>query len=399
VDPSSPHSPEAPAPAPPPEPVSAEFVPAEPPRAEVNPAAPPIDPPARKGSLWFVLILLGLFVPGMLLQAAALLPGLAWTQVFSFLLPTVAAAEGSNLRAGAWLHLTLRPRLAQLGLAMGVGLAGFFAGGGLMSLWMLALPRSLIETMDVSRLFEGSPAQRAGLALMASLLAPVCEEITFRGYVLSALRTRFSPPRAIVLAAILFAAMHLDPVRFPALVMLGILFGWLTWRSGSVWTAVVAHATNNALASAIASVASLSRLDTESSPEIPASLAFLAMGAAVLWPVVRAFRRATPEPPVLDVAALRRDPADSDLRFRLRRVPSAIWSLASVGLLLLGVIGWSSAKGVWSGGSAHPLGGKAAQHRKAAQEPGVGAGDPVQSPVRPEHRGQGGRVHRRRDLR
>jgi hypothetical protein len=347
----------------------------------------------------FVLVLLGLFLPGMFLQAAALLPGLAWTQLFSFLLPAVAAAEGSNLRAGAWLQLTLRPRLAQLGLAMGVGLAGFFAGGGLMSLWMQVLPRSLIESMDVSKLFEGSPGQRIGLALLASVLAPICEEVTFRGYVLSALRTRFSPPRAIVIGAVLFASMHLDPVRFPALVMLGILFGWLTWRSGSVWTAVVAHATNNAIGSAIASVTALSRLDTESSPEVSASLAFLAIGAAALWPIGRAFRLATPEPPELDVKALRRDPADPDVRFRLHRVPSAIWSVASVGLLLLGVIGWSAAKSGWSGGSAQPFGGKSSQQRKAVQEPGVGAGDPVQPPVRPDHRGQGGRVHRRRDLR
>ena len=37
----------------------------------------------------------------------------------------------------------------------------------------------------------------------------------------------------------------LDPVRLPGVLLLGLGFGWLTWRTGSIWPAVLAHVVNN----------------------------------------------------------------------------------------------------------------------------------------------------------
>jgi hypothetical protein len=80
---------------------------------------------------------------------------------------------------------------------------------------------------------------------VVSLLPPLCEELAFRGGLQSALAGRRSPARAIGLSALAFAAFHLDPVRLPGVLLLGLGFGWLTWRTGSIWPAVLAHVVNN----------------------------------------------------------------------------------------------------------------------------------------------------------
>ena len=161
-------------------------------------------------------------------------------------------AAGSNLRPAPFLLLARRPPTRQVLLGAACGLALFFAAGGIMSLTTLLVPRAWVDAFDVTRLFEGSRRHQVGMALVASVLAPIAEEIAFRGYVLSALRTHLPPGAAIVGSSVLFASIHLDPVRFPAVLFLGVFLGWLAWRSGSIWPAVAAHGVNNALGSALA---------------------------------------------------------------------------------------------------------------------------------------------------
>ena len=130
--------------------------------------------------------------------------------------------------------------------------------------------------------------------------------------------------------------MHLDPVRFPAVLFLGLFLGWLAWRTGSVWPAVAAHAVNNALGSALAAGGS-----SEPGAEGPlgATLALLALGLAALAPLVLAWIRATPAPPEGRTAVVLRDPADPSIRFRLSLVPPGPRVLAGLGLLLYAALG------------------------------------------------------------
>ena len=122
-----------------------------------------------------------------------------------------------------------------------------------MALSSLAVPARWIEAFDVTRVFARPGLQRTLLALIASTIAPLCEEMAFRGWLLTALRTRHRRGDAIGASALLFALMHLDPVRFVALIALGTGYAWLAWRSGSIWPSIVAHATNNALGILVAS--------------------------------------------------------------------------------------------------------------------------------------------------
>jgi hypothetical protein len=202
-----------------------------------------------------------------------------------------------------------------------------------MGVTTLVLPPEWVRAFDLSRLFQGPPRERAVMALLASLLAPPCEEAAFRGYLQGALLTRHRPRAAIALSAALFAAMHLDPVRFPAVLVLGLLFGWLAWRAGSVWPAVAAHAANNSIASALATAGPAE--GDLAGPGLALALAMLAAGAAALAPLAAAYRAATLAPPPPGAALVLRNPADPSLRFRWERVPPGYLAAGLVGVALL----------------------------------------------------------------
>jgi len=303
-------------------------------RPDIGPEAPRPEP--EKSALGFFAAVLALYaLLGSGAQALRPALGLAWTEVFVFLLPALAAAAGSNLSPGSFLLLSRRPRLLHMAIATGIGAALFLVASGVMTLSTLLLPASWVERFDLTRLFLGSGAQRLAMALLASLLAPVAEEVAFRGYILSALRTRTRPWPAIAGAAFLFAAMHLDPIRFPAVLLLGVAFGWLAWRSGSIWPAVVAHAVNNGLGSAVATSAGR---DLGADADLASALAVSAVGVAAVAPLALAFWRATPSPPPLAEALAPVDPLDPSIRFRLSRVPGGYRYLAAAGAALLAAL-------------------------------------------------------------
>ncbi len=293
--------------------------------------------PDHKSALGFYLLLMALYVGlGGTAQGFHPLAGLLWTEVFVFLVPPALVAAGSNLRPAPFLRLARRPAVRQVALGGASGLALFLSAGAMMSITSMLVPRAWVDAFDVTHLFEGSRRHQLGMAAAASLLAPLAEEVAFRGYLLSALRTRFSPALSIGASAILFAAMHLDPVRFPAVLFLGAWLGWLAWRSGSIWPAVAAHAVNNGLGSL---VATRGAPDPGSDGSIGASLVLLALGLAALLPLVPAWLRAAPSPPGADEAVVRTDPGDPSIRFRLLRLPPGWSALAGLGLVLYLALG------------------------------------------------------------
>lgn len=305
---------------------------------EPLPSPPPPAPPAprrEKSALAFFAVLLALYLPGALAQAALLPLGLAWTELFVFLLPALVATAGSNLRIAPYLGLTaVRPALVALGAAAGA--AGYVLAGSIVTLTQRLVPASWISAFDPARLFEGPPWHGVALAFVATVLAPACEEIAFRGYVQRTLGLRRRPAAAILGAALLFAALHLNPVLFPALLALGATFGWLAWRGGSVWPAVAAHAVNNAITSALVLGAEVRPGEP---PPAAVVLRLLAFGAVALALVLRAYAAAAPPAPAAPEAALAlRDPGDPSIRFSPLRVPRPLAMAALGGLGLLGAL-------------------------------------------------------------
>jgi len=311
----------------------------------IRPELEPAPPTVRKSGLAFFSIVLAVYaLLGTLAQAASPLLGLTWSEAFGLLLPAVLAAAGSNLKVGPALRLTRRPRAGWLALAIAIGVAGSFTAGALMSLTSLLLPARWMELFDVSKLFEGRPPlERAALGLVAATLAPLCEEVAFRGWLLTALRTRHGTRVALATSAILFALMHLDPVRFAALVVLGLLYGWLAWRAGSVWPAVVAHAANNGLGLLLAEsgvARGASSLARASPREVVASaVVLLATSGPLLALALALYRIATPAPPPVEDALVRRDPAQPATAFRPERIPPRYLAAVLAGVATLVTLG------------------------------------------------------------
>jgi membrane protease YdiL (CAAX protease family) len=84
------------------------------------------------------------------------------------------------------------------------------------------------------------------------LVAPLAEELFFRGLLFAALRGRLGPHWTPVVTGVIFGALHGEPRAFISLALLGIVLGVLYERTGSVIPGVILHATNNGLAFAFA---------------------------------------------------------------------------------------------------------------------------------------------------
>lgn len=78
------------------------------------------------------------------------------------------------------------------------------------------------------------------------ILAPVFEEILFRGIVLRGLlQNGTSPIIAIILSSFLFGLAHLNPWQFLGAGFLGAIFGYVYYRTKSLWLVMFLHALNN----------------------------------------------------------------------------------------------------------------------------------------------------------
>ena len=103
---------------------------------------------------------------------------------------------------------------------------------------------------QISEVFRdlGSGPFAIAIAAVIGLTPGLCEEILFRGYAQTRLIHRFGPRAGWVLASMLFAAFHIDPVHAISVFPLGLYLGFLAHRSGSIWPSVAGHTLNNALA-------------------------------------------------------------------------------------------------------------------------------------------------------
>jgi membrane protease YdiL (CAAX protease family) len=81
------------------------------------------------------------------------------------------------------------------------------------------------------------------------LLAPLAEELVFRGAIMrSLLKWNSRPWVAILISAVLFSAAHMNPAQIPHTLLIGLLLGWMYYRTDSIVPGVVFHWVNNTVA-------------------------------------------------------------------------------------------------------------------------------------------------------
>jgi len=103
------------------------------------------------------------------------------------------------------------------------------------------------EVDEFILLLNGSRSFKVAFAIV--VLAPICEELIFRGYLFKVLRpTWLGASGTIVLSSALFMFFHYGQYQWPILVsifLFSILLGYLREKSGSVYLPMIMHALNN----------------------------------------------------------------------------------------------------------------------------------------------------------
>ncbi|MCF0164090.1 MAG: CPBP family intramembrane metalloprotease [Bacteroidales bacterium] len=146
---------------------------------------------------------------------------------------------------------------------------------------------SLIPMPDaIKELFEKvfDSEKPMDLVVSTTLLAPICEELFCRGLILRGLLARISPTKAILWSAFIFAFIHMNPWQAIPAFALGCFFGWIYYRTHSIWACIFMHFVNNGMSSLMMLILPDMETDATFAEVLSAGnyAALLAVSAAVL---------------------------------------------------------------------------------------------------------------------
>ncbi len=113
----------------------------------------------------------------------------------------------------------------------------------------LVLPRpDYIEKM--TELFQFDNPLYAFLLVFATvIIAPFSEEVLFRGFLQQFLENHWKDiTKSVLITSLFFAGVHMNPGWMIQIYLLGIILGYLAWRTGSVFPGLILHSLNNGLA-------------------------------------------------------------------------------------------------------------------------------------------------------
>ena len=196
------------------------------------------------------------------------LVGMKWLQllqsVATFLLPALAGAYLWSSTPMQWLHLNKKPSWQEASAAVVIMLLAI-PGINLLSAWnqQMVLPEWMSGIEQWMRMQEDAAAQLTeqflrvdtvggllvNIGLMA-LLPAVGEELTFRG-VVQGMFTR-NKHVAIWATAAIFSFVHMQFYGFLPRMLLGAMFGYMLWWTGSLWVPMLMHFVNNCAAVVVA---------------------------------------------------------------------------------------------------------------------------------------------------
>ncbi len=205
----------------------------------------------------FSVALVASFYGSLLLESRGFIVSLLVMQYGFFLLPVLAVTLWLRMNLRETLSLRL-PGLMPLVAAAVLGLSAWtFASGVLLRI--APPPESLVRALErlVRLTDEGAPLWL--IWLVVAVTPAICEETFFRGFVLNGLRRLGAVP-AIGISALLFGIAHASIYRLLPTFFLGIVFGLIVWRTGSLLCSIVAHALNNGLMATMTESPEVARL-------------------------------------------------------------------------------------------------------------------------------------------
>lgn len=178
-------------------------------------------------------------------------------------LPSIRALVAANalIILLVWLYVRKDGRAAKLGLthwgkdgaAATLRIAAILIAAALLfNIGYTVLIGSKLEMQQALReMLSAIPQTGLNIAtiLFATvILAPVVEELIFRGMLQKSLSHKMPIWAAIAVSAAIFSAMHGDLNSAPALMIIGAIFGTLYYLTGSLRVTIAAHLANNLFA-------------------------------------------------------------------------------------------------------------------------------------------------------
>lgn len=157
-----------------------------------------------------------------------------------------------------WLMRLRRARIADLGLRP-AKLRWYLAAGGVYLIQAIAIVVIFalidrfvpgINTQEQQSVFDFG---KQGLGWWVSfaaavVVAPILEEIVFRGIIFAGFASRWHPVLAAVISSLAFAFLHGQVNVAIYTFLLGLALCWLYQKSGSIWPGILLHFANNLIA-------------------------------------------------------------------------------------------------------------------------------------------------------
>ena len=149
-----------------------------------------------------------------------------------------------------WTDLKLRMlTMTDIGYAIGLTVVAFigamFILVALAILWEAINPGFLEDSLEaikyMENLMDTSSAGSFVLTLIfLALLPAVLEELLYRGLMMESLM-RWGPFWAILISATAFGLSHQMLLRIPGMIFVGILFGWIKYKTGKLSASILMH--------------------------------------------------------------------------------------------------------------------------------------------------------------
>jgi membrane protease YdiL (CAAX protease family) len=113
-------------------------------------------------------------------------------------------------------------------------------------LYHFVLMDSLFDSLDLEEeAYAEIFPSFAGMLIFVCIIPGVMEEIAFRGLIQHWLHSAVSPRTAIIVASAMFSAAHFSVLSAPYLFAVGLVLGWLRWRTGSLYPSMIVHFLHN----------------------------------------------------------------------------------------------------------------------------------------------------------
>ena len=158
----------------------------------------------------------------------------------------------------------VRPRALAGALLVAVGgiPLGWAIGWLQLRLGLFQLPEGLLGRLE--ELVTATDARRLAWLLFLTALTPaVCEELVFRGVLFQSLRREMTAGRTVAATALVFGLFHVSSesaIRLLPTAFLGVLLGFVAWRTRSVYASMLMHFVMNGMAVVIVSTPALREL-------------------------------------------------------------------------------------------------------------------------------------------